>query len=160
MESKGTPGGNKGGGGGGGKKEPHKPKRYRNIENQIQNNKRKTDAASRNKDRAVGTAKLEYLEKERELREENLKLEQQYQKEIEDWLDKDRDKMMEAFAAINFTPIFDEAGEVINNDAFELAFEAIGDGSDEAWKKAEEALAQYEETLDKLNDKLEEIQEL
>lgn len=149
-----------GGGGGGGKKEPHKPKRYRNIENQIQNNKRKTDAASRNKDRAVGAAKLEYLEKERELREENLKLEQQYQKEIEDWLDKDRDKMMEAFAAINFTPIFDEAGEVINNDAFELAFEAIGDGSDEAWKKAEEALAQYEETLDKLNDKLEEIQEL
>lgn len=150
----------KGGGGGGGKKEPHKPKRYRNIENQIQNNKRKMDVASRNKDRAVGTAKLEYLEKERELREENLKLEQQYQKEIEDWLDKDRDKMMEAFAAINFTPIFDEAGEVINNDAFELAFEAIGDGSDEAWKKAEEALAQYEETLDKLNDKLEEIQEL
>ena len=157
---KGTGGGSSSGGGGGGKKEPHKPKRYRNIENQIQNNQRKTDAASRNKDRAVGTVKLEYLEKERELREENLKLEQQYQKEIEDWLDKDRDKMMEAFAAINFTPIFDEAGEVINNDEFELAFEAIGDGSNEAWKKAEEALAQYEETLDKLNDKLEEIQEL
>jgi len=68
--------------------------------------------------------------------------------------------MMEAFTAINFTPIFDEAGEVINNDEFEAAFEAIGDGSDEAWKKAEEALAQYEETLDLLNDKLEEIQEL
>ena len=161
VKSKGTGGGHAGGGGGGGgKKEPHKPKRYRNIENQIQNNKRKTDATSRDKDRAVGTAKLEYLEKERALREENLKLEQQYQKEIEDWLDKDRDKMMEAFAAINFTPIFDEAGEVINNDEFELAFEAIGDGSNEAWKKAEEALAQYEETLDKLNDKLEEIKEI
>jgi ABC-type Fe3+-hydroxamate transport system substrate-binding protein len=67
---------------------------------------------------------------------------------------------MEAFKAINFTPIFDEAGEVINNDEFEKAFEAIGDGSNEAWKKAEEALAQYEETLDKYNDKLEEIKKL
>ena len=67
---------------------------------------------------------------------------------------------MEAFSAIGFTPIFDEFGEVINNDEFEKAFEAIGDGSDETWKKAEEALAQYEETLDLLNDKLEEIQEL
>jgi len=68
--------------------------------------------------------------------------------------------MMKAFSAIGFKPIFDEAGEVINNDEFERAFKAIGDGSDKAWKKAEEALAQYEETLDLLNDKLEEIEEL
>ncbi len=161
MESKGTGGNNGGGGGGGGgKKEPHKIKRYRNIENQIQNNKRQTDAVSRKKDRSFGTAKLDALKEERQLREENLKLEQQYQKEIEDWLDKDKKDMMEAFKAINFTPIFDEAGEVINNDEFEKAFEAIGDGSNEAWKKAEEALAQYEETLDKYNDKLEEIKKL
>jgi hypothetical protein len=76
MESKGTGGNNGGGGGGGGgKKEPHKIKRYRNIENQIQNNKRQTDAVSRKKDRSFGTAKLDALKEERQLREENLKLE-------------------------------------------------------------------------------------
>ena len=149
-----------GGGGGGGKKEPHKPKRYRNITNQIQNNDRKTQSVSRKKDRAFGTEKLDLLKQERDLREENLKLQQQYQSEIEDWLDKDKNAMMEAFSAIGFTPIFDEFGEVINNDEFEAAFEAIGDGSDEAWKKAEEALAQYEETLDLLNDQLITIEEL
>lgn len=160
FKGSGGGGGSKGGGGGGGNKEPHKVKRYRNITNQLQNNDRKTNSISHKKDRAFGTEKLDLLKQERDLREENLKLQQQYQSEIEDWLDKDKNAMMEAFSAIGFTPIFDEFGEVINNDEFEAAFAAIGDGSDEAWKKAEEALAQYEETLDLLNDQLITIEEL
>jgi len=71
---KGSGGGGSGGGGGGGKKEPHKIKRYRNITNQIQNNDRKTNSTSRKKERAFGTEKLDLLKQERDLREENLKL--------------------------------------------------------------------------------------
>ena len=154
------PGSGGGGGGGGGGKKAHKPKRYRNIENQVQNNNRKLESTTRKKDRSFGTAKLDALKEERKLREENLKLQQQYQSEIEDWLGKDKTSMMDAFAKIGFKPIFDEFGEVINNDEFEALWEQAGEGAGEEWQEAADALDQYEETLDKYNDKLEEIKQI
>lgn len=160
VKSNGTPGKQPKGGGGGGKPKPHKPKRYRVIENKIQDNDRNKERVSRDKDRAFGTAKLDLLKQQRDLEKENLKLQQQYLSEIDEWLGKDKQDLIEKMAKINFTPEFDANGIMTNMDEFEAAWAKLADGSDEAWTEAGEALDQYQETLAKYKDKLKELEEI
>lgn len=151
---------NKGGGGGGGSKKPPKPERYHTVENKLQNNSRRQSAVSRDKGRAAGQARIDLLKEENKLREEALELQNQYEDEIRDWLDKDKQALIDAYAAVGLDIQFDAEGEIANFEELEKAYVDFGDESDETWKEAKEALSQYEETLDKLNDKLEEITEL
>ena len=88
------------------------------------------------------------LKEEQKLREKNLELQQQYAKEIEDWLAKDKEDLIKAYQDLGLAVEFDEDGEISNFEELEAAYVAFGDESDETWKKAKEALAQYEESLD------------
>lgn len=153
-----NPGG--GGGGGGGSKKPPKPERYHVVENKLQNNNRRQSAVSRDKGRAAGQARIGLLKEENKLREEALELQNQYEDEIRDWLDKDKHALIDAYATVGLDIQFDAEGEIANFEELEKAYVDFGDESNETWKTAKEALSQYEETLDKLNDKLEEITEL
>lgn len=143
--------------------------RYYTITRQIKDQEDAVNRLDKAKERAWGKAKLEYLDKESDALEKQVKLQEQYLKEIEDYYRKDKGNLA-AFGAT-----FDENGVLTNYetliqqelDKYNEAVEEYNDNQDEAamesaekrYQYFQETLKQYDETnqlyqseMDKLTD--------
>lgn len=177
-------GGGGGGGGGGGKpKTPraHKKsdtgKRYHRVNEQIADTSRKQEEANRRKERAFGAEKLDQLQKEINLRKENLQLQKEYIDEINGFLKGDRDQLIASMKEIYLDIEFDEEGVIKDYQAIEdyileqenwlidlqNQYDELGEDAPmwiELFQRklddAREYMDRYEETLNLLEEKMDE----
>ena len=116
-------GGGSGGGGGGGSRAPERKKlglkdldeeleRYHVINNQLEDMEHKLDQISTAKDRAFGKNKLKAMDQEEDALENLLEKQREYQQEIQDYLQEDKDKLVDMKIGVQF----DENGTITNYD--------------------------------------------
>lgn len=178
-------GGGGGGGGGGGRRDPGKKKgekdkdRYHVITNQIEDLTDALEKVDKATDRAFGRAKVKLLEEQEKALSKLIVAQQDYIKEIEDYLSKDKDNLYknEFLSGLGIDLQFDENGTIVNYE--ELEQKMIDDYnkmrkkykkgkiSDDEWEeyqkkwdKAKELLDQYEETQDLLKNANQELLDL
>jgi hypothetical protein len=114
------------------------------------------------------------LREEQRLLQERQKLYEQYLAEIEKdrkYIDQDRNDLIEAFTALGLNVEFDENGEIANiEELFDKIYEAWNSGdnsmfgtdpeeAEKLWEKLTETIERYEETLDLLHEKEQELAE-
>ena len=141
-----------GGGGGGGSKKKTKNdeiERYHKINKTLDYLKSSYDAIGKARERAFGQDKLNYLQQEQAILEQQLETQRQYLQEIEAYYQKDRSALAE------YGGIFNEQGILTNYDALmESYLDKFNTGKidEEAYNAFKEAISQYEETWQKWID--------
>lgn len=139
--------------------------RYHVIKQKIEDLEEVMDHLAKAKDRAFGTSKLKIMDEEIEKYNEMIDLQNQYISEIEANLAKDK-ALIASYGAV-----FDETGVITNYEEImkrqiDIYNSAIGKNSDaddaaeEAYDDFLEALDQYEETNNLLQDELETLYDL
>lgn len=164
--------GGEGGGGGGDSYTPPPPKeyddeieRYHVIKQKIEDLQEVMDHLAKAKDRAFGTSKLQIMDQEIEKYGEMIDLQNQYIAEIEANLAKDK-SLIASYGAV-----FDETGVITNYEQIMKAQidkynasigknEDADEAAEEAYDDFLEALDQYEETNNLLQDELETLYDL
>ena len=131
----------------------YKPNRYHLVERQIQDLTFWYDELSKAKDKAYGTNRLRFIEKEIQATDELVKANQALLKEAQDYYNMDLAKLDEL--GINYE--LDEAGNIKNYDELQEQYRKVAETSDDdaakdAAQEAWDAIEQYEETLDKLQE--------
>ena len=129
------------------------PERYHLTTRQIADLTFWYDELSKAKDKAYGTNRLRYIQKEIDATDELINANKQLLKEAEDWLAYDLQRMDELGIAYEL----DENGNLKNYDELQETYKKIIDTVDDetltdAAQKAWDAIEQYEETLDKIHD--------
>lgn len=145
--------------------------RYHYVKEVLEDISDELDKVSKAKDRAFSQDKLKAIDQEIKLYEKELKTQQQYIKQIEDWYQKDKSVMA------GFGAVFDATGNISNYDALMQSYinqynDAVsrynaGSLTDDAFKayedhyaKFKDALSQYEETNKLLFDERETLQDI
>lgn len=160
-------GGSKGGGGGGSNKKTHEQKkrdggdRYRPIKAKQEDKSRQIDQAREKAERLAGKARIDNLKEENKLLGDNIKLQQQYIDEINNYLAQDKNDMLSKFDDFGISLNFDENGVINNYDSImdrmyaiynEKANQELDEDTwkefEEGWQAAIDALEQYVETRD------------
>lgn len=131
--------------------------RYHSIERRISSLQKKYDDLSKAKDRAFGGKKLALIEEEKQMLEQELLLQQQLLEEANNYYQKDRQTLANKFGASFYT----NSGEVANYEEMrqreqqylENAYRSGDDDTieqaEKRWEAFEEAMANYEQSLDK-----------
>lgn len=155
-------------------------KRYKKIDDAIEDNTQAMDRASDAADRLYGKARIEKMEKVNELIQEEVALNKQKREEALAYLKQDKGDLQDAASAAGYTFTFDEDGDITNYQEVMTALwkelhvaesSAMADNNvtDEESEKIEaiekkisnvkEALEQYEETKGIIEDLDEAIQD-
>lgn len=164
------PSGSKSGGGGGGskketkefKKKDNEIERYYEVNNSLETMGKMLDRISNKKEHAFGKDKIKLMEDEYKILEKELKLQKQYEKEIEANLKKDKQAVLKLGFTVDTTGNINNYDEIMNKwiDEYNAAIQKYNNSAQsEADKKALEEfekrheervkiLEQYEETLD------------
>ena len=152
--------GNSGGGGyGSGAKEKNRktkdfePERYHLITRQLADITRRYDRLDKIKDKAFGKNKVDAIQAEIDVTNDLIKAQDQLIKEASDYQEKDIQRLKDL--GIDF--VLDEHGNLENFEELQEKYgRAAAEEEDEDAKKAAEerwkAIKQYEETIDKLNE--------
>ena len=141
-----------GGGGGGGSKKKTKDKeieRYHKINKTLEYLKASYDAIGKARERAFGQDKLNYLQQEQAILEQELAAQQQYLQEAEAFYQQDRKVLAD------YGGEFNEQGVLTNYDALmESYIEQFNTGKidEEAYNAFKEAISKYETTWQKWID--------
>lgn len=116
-------GGTRGGGGGGGGSRPTRrtvkkksvdteKERYYTVTNQLEDLEHQLDKIEKAKDRAFGKNKIKAIDEEAEALNSLLEKQREYQQEIQDYLQKDKDKLVDMKIGVQF----DKNGTITNYD--------------------------------------------
>ena len=150
----------KGGGGGDGDSgyQSYEPNRYHLIERQISDLTFWYDELSKAKDKAYGTNRLRYIDKEIEATNELITANKALLAEAEAYREQDLQTMRDL--GIDFE--LDENGNIKNYEELEELYRRTAETSDDdaekdAAQEAWDAIERYEETLDKIKDVRQEI---
>ena len=155
--------GSKGGGGGGGSKKKKQDKkktsdeveRYHAINKQLNSMGKKLDDISKKKDRAFGPSRLKYMDQEIAAMQEQIKLQEQYNKEVEANLATDK-AAIEKYGAVfdadgnitNYEQIVENQLKEYNKAVDRFNASAQEEADDEALEKAEEKYDEFKEILE------------
>ena len=149
--------GNSGGGGyGSGAKEKNRktkdfdPERYHLITRQLADITRRYDRLDKIKDKAFGKNKVDAIQAEIDVTNDLIKAQDQLIKEAEDYRNKDLQRLKDL--GISYT--LDEHGNLENFEELQERYgrAAAEDSENETAKEQWKAIQQYEETIDKLNE--------
>ena len=123
FKSSGGSGGSGGGGGGGGSSAPTRrtaskksvkteKERYYTVTNQLEDLEHQLDKIEKAKDRAFGKNKIKAIDEEAAALNSLLEKQREYQQEIQDYLQKDKDKLVDMKIGVQF----DKNGTITNYD--------------------------------------------
>ena len=157
---KGTGGNGKGKGGGGEKKITPKSKdvsRYHEIKSQLEQTKHYLDMVDMAEGRAYGQKKLDLIDQKIELLKREAEQYGELYKEAKKYYDEDKDVLNSQYGAA-----FNEDGSIKDYDSWYGHFVDMynsGKMSDDEWKKFEDAIKKYEQSLKEMNDAEKKTQE-
>lgn len=159
----------KSGGGGGGKgskkktqdkkKSKDEVERYHVINKQLDSMSKKLDDISKKKDRAFGPSRLKYMDQEIAAMQEQIKLQEQYNKEVEVNLTRDK-AAIERYGAVfdadgnitNYEQIVENQLKEYNKAVDRFNASAQEEADDEALEKAEEKYDEFKEILEQYEE--------
>lgn len=147
---------NKSANGGGSKKDKKKAsdeiERYHEIKETLDALEKQLDSISKAKDRAFGQEKLDLIDKEIAKTKELTKAQEQYIKEIEANVKKDKTAVEKLGAKIDENGVITNYDELMNKLLNKFNNSARGEKDEEEYNKAKEIIKQWEETADLLAD--------
>lgn len=135
------------------------PERYHLITRQLKDLQREYDRLSKIKDNCYGTNKLEAIQKEIDATDNLIAKQQDLIQESKDYLKIDTDRLRGMLSADEFQ--IDENGNLLNFEELQQKYrKKAEEDKDEKAQDIWKALTQYEETLDKLHESQDELQDL
>ena len=149
------------GGAGGAEEDDWEPDRYVVIMEQLQDLQREYERLNKAKERAYGADKIKALDAEIAKTNELLKAQQQYISEIEQYREKDLQKMKDLGIDVDKEMIFDRNGVIRNFDEIEEKYKKAAEEGDQEAAKKFEAIQKFVETnnlLQEASDALIDIQ--
>ncbi len=134
----------------------YKPERYHVVSRQLTILEKQYERLEKAKENAYGTNILDAIEDEIAAQDQVITKQRELIQEVEKWKAEDLKKLKEL--GVKYT--LDANGEIANWDALQKKYEKAAQTSDdENAKKIWEAIQQYEETVDKLRDETDKLQE-
>ena len=152
----GTDGGGNNGGSGKKKENDYTPERYHVISRQLAMLQRQYDRLEKAKENAYGTNILDSIDDEIEAQDELIAKQKELIAEVEKYKKQDLKKLDK----LGIKYKLDEDGNISNWNALQKKYEEKAQNGDEDAKKKWEAIKQYEETVDKLNEEMDNMQDM
>ena len=124
--------------------------RYHEVTAQLKQNKAALDLVNKEKDRAFGKDRLEGIDKENALLQEQVKLYERLAKEAKGYIDASDRAGLQKWGAT-----FNADGTIDNFEAwYDSLVDRYNSGSidDDQWKQIEDLIKKYETALDKINE--------
>lgn len=126
--------------------------RYHELEELLSDIERELDDISKAKERAFGQSKLSLIDQELQKQKELIEVQKQYQAEAQKYYNEDRQKLLS-----NYAVKLDDTGRITNYTELERQYvnaaKSGGDSDQEKLDNFKEAVKNYEDSLNKLEEK-------